>query len=462
MFSTVFPERLPSTWRLGILLTGLMAASTAFCILVTSWAVREDLSRIARVVVLDDLGEYAVLYQRHGLPDLDAAFAGGEHGGNQAVRVTGPDGRVLLERIPPEMSGYPWPPPPRNGEGAAASGLLTIRKPGKSPQLLAGYQRLDDGNVLWFGRTDTEDQAYVRHIRGRLWLAGLASMVFLLLPLWWFVRHVMRPVQDMMEGLGRLAPGTTGSRLAATGAVPELKAFAAAFNAGLDRIDALTGELQDANDMLAHELRTPLARIRGNLEIHHDSTDNPRARDAAARGMEEIDRAAELIQMILTTRAGEHQALRLHLEDVDVQELLGTLHELYRAAADERGLSFVLNVPQPVHAVLDRQRVSQAVANLLDNAFAYSPRGSRVTLSGVRHGDGIRLSVRDTGPGLTADETSRIWARYSRGSAASASTPGLGLGLALVRAVAHAHGGEAGGHNTDGGGAEFWLDIPDR
>ena len=460
MFSTLFPERLPSSWRLGLLLTLLMAASLAFGVALGGWAVRQDLIRIARAVVLDDLGEYAVMYHRHGLEELAAAFAGGEHGENQAVRVTAADGRVLYENVPSAMAGYQWPAaPPRQG-AEPSSGLVTIRGERQGAQLLAGFEYLNDGHVLWFGRTDTEDRAYLRHIRNRFWLAGLASMVLMLFPLWWFARQVARPLREMELGLGRLAGGDTGARLVAPGAAPELKAVASAINAGLDRIDALTCELQDANDMLAHELRTPLARIRGNLEIHHDSTDDPRAREAAARGMEEIDRAADLVQTILTTRAGEHQALKLHLETVDVSDLLRTLHELYRAAADERGLEFLLEAPAPVRVRLDRQRVSQAVANLLDNAFAYAPPGRRVTLGGFLQGDHVRLRVRDNGPGLAAGEAESIWRRFTRGSAASAATPGLGLGLALVRAVAQAHGGRAGGGSAEGGGAEFWIDLP--
>jgi signal transduction histidine kinase len=146
----------------------------------------------------------------------------------------------------------------------------------------------------------------------------------MLLPLWWFVRHVLRPVQDMMKSTRKLAEGSTDARLVAPGAVPELQAFAQAFNDGLDRIDALTSELQSANDNLAHELRTPLARIRGNLEIHHDHSENAVARDAAARGMEEIDRAADLVQTILTTRAGEHKALKLHRETI--RATIGSVH----------------------------------------------------------------------------------------------------------------------------------------
>lgn len=460
MSFTLFPERLPSSWRLGILLAVLMAASTAFCIVVASLAIRQDLRSIAEVVVLDDLGEYSVLYHKHGLDELEAAFEGGEHGDNQAVRITEASGAVVREKIPPAMAVYTWPNQPPVTGAPQSKAMMTVEAPGHTAQLLVGYQRLNDGRVLWFGRTDEDDRAYIRRMRSRLWLAGLASTGLTLLPLWWFIRHVMRPVREMVQGIGSLAQGSTQSRLVAPGAVPELKAFVSAFNNGLDRIDGLTGELQDANDMLAHELRTPLARIRGNLEIYFDATDDARAREAAAKGMEEIDRAADLIQMILTTRAGEHRALKLHLEVVEAGEWLGTLHELYRAAADDRGLTFELDGVAPLSVRIDRQRASQAVANLLDNAFAYTPTGGRVTLAAQPHGGYLRVEVRDTGPGLADADVEKIWQRYTRGSAASAETPGLGLGLALVRAVARAHGGEAGGQNAPTGGAVFWIEWP--
>lgn len=460
MFSKLFPERLSSTWRLGLLLTLLLVCSTALCIAVAAWAMKQNLSSIARAVVLDDLGEYAVLYNRSGLKEIKDVFAAGGHENDQAVRITQPGGAVLFEQIPHAVEGYPWPARPPKTMQPSETLLLTIQHAGREQELLAGCQVLDDGNLLWFGRTDAEDRAYVEHIRGRLWLAGLVSASFMLMPLWWFVRHVLRPVQEMMHSTRRLAEGITDARLLAPGAVPELQAFAKAFNHGLDRIAALTTELQDANDNLAHELRTPLARIRGNLETFHDHTDNETAREAAARGLEEIDRAVELVQTILTTRAGEHKALKLHLEILDLRQLLTDLHDLYKAAAEERGLAFILEAPDYQWLLLDRQRINQAVANLLDNAFAYTPRGGTVRLALTLHDGQTRISVVDTGPGLTAVDLDKIWQRYVRGSAANANTPGMGLGLSLVRALAHAHNGQAGCRNRAEGGAEFWIDLP--
>lgn len=460
MFSKLFPERLPSTWRLGLMLTVLMACSMTLCMTVAGWAMKQNLSSIARAVVLDDLGEYAVLYNRNGLKEIKDVFAAGGHENDQAVRITSSDGRVLFEQIPAAVAGYRWPDNAPANLQASQTLLITVEHDRREQQLLAGCQVLKDGNILWFGRTDAEDRAYVEHIRDDLWLAGLVSILFMLLPLWWFVRHVLRPVQDMMKSTRKLAEGSTDARLVAPGAVPELQAFAQAFNDGLDRIDALTSELQSANDNLAHELRTPLARIRGNLEIHHDHSENAVARDAAARGMEEIDRAADLVQTILTTRAGEHKALKLHLETIELRELLTDLHDLYKAAADERGLQFTLQAPESRLVQLDRQRINQAVANLLDNAFAYTPHGGAVTLELATTDDQNRILVRDTGPGLSATDLTKIWQRFTRGSAASANTPGMGLGLSLVRAIATAHGGQTGCRDRDEGGAEFWIDLP--
>ena len=460
MFSKLFPKRLPSTWRLGVLLTVLMTCSTALCITVAGWAMRQNLSSIARAVVLDDLGEYAVLYNRNGLREITEVFAAGGHEESQAVRITSAEGKAIFEQIPEAVRGYNWPDHAPAKMKPSETMLVTIQHAAHEQHLLAGCQVLDDGNVLWFGRTDAEDIAYVDHIRIQLWLAGLASTAFMLLPLWWFVRHVLNPVNELMNSARTLAQGRTDERLVAPHAVPELQAFASAFNAGLDRIDALTSELQSANDNLAHELRTPLARIRGNLEIYHDHSESAQARDAAARGMEEIDRAADLVQTILTTRAGEHQALKLHLEPIDLQELLTHLHDLYQAAADDRELHFDLEAPTAQPALIDRQRINQAIANLLDNAFAYTPKQGRVTLALERKGEQIRILVKDDGPGLSATDLQAVWQRYTRGSAATANTPGMGLGLSLVRAVIHAHGGQTGCRNREEGGAEFWIDLP--
>lgn len=460
MFSKLFPESLPSTWRLGILQLLLIICTVALCIAQASWVMRRNLSNIARTVVLDDLGEYAVMYNRQGLDEITHIFAAGKHEEDQAVRITSPEGQLIFERIPAAVAGYEWPMLPHEPMVEGRSSLLTAKNPEKANTLLIGCRTLRDGNILWFGRTDEEDAAHVDRIRRKLWLAGLASTLLMLLPLLWFTRHVVQPVQAMVERARTLAQGRTDDRMVAPAAMPELQSFAVAYNNGLDRIASLTSELQDANDNLAHELRTPLARIRGNLESILNHSDQADALDAAARGIDEIDRAAELIQTILTTRAGEHKALKLHLEICDLQALLRQVFELYLPAAEQRGLRLILDAPTAFQSLVDKQRITQAVANLLDNALAYTPSHGNVTLALDQVNGKVRLIVRDTGPGVASHEMERIWQRHARGSAASATTPGMGLGLSLVRAIATAHGGTTGCGNREEPGAEFWIELP--
>jgi len=460
MFSKIFPARLPSTWRLGILQGVLLIGIVVLYTVVISWQLRHGLSRIAAAVVLDDLGEYAVIYRRHGLQEMKEVFAAGKHEAEQGVRVTDATGAVIFEQVPEALRGFAWPrlAPPELTPGQPV--LKTADHPLHDRQLLVGCQALGDGKVLWFGRNDTEDRAYVARIRANLWLTSAAALALALLPVAWFTGQVLSPLIQMIGSAHRLAQGSTDARLTAPAAVPELQVFAGAFNRGLDRAAALTSELEAANDQLAHELRTPLARIRGNLEAQHDHTDNTLAREAAARALEEIDRATQLVQTILTTRAGEHKALKLHLEEVDIREMVEALCDLYQPAAEERRLRLVLEAPETRFVLLDRQRMLQALANLLDNALAYTPAGGRVTLGIACSPVTVRFVVSDTGPGVRPHELERIWQRHARGSAASARTPGMGLGLSLVRAIATAHNGTAGCRNGDDGGAEFWIELP--
>lgn len=451
-------ERIPSTWRLAVLQGVLVLGSIALCVAMTGWALQKDLQRIASAVVLDDLGEYAVLYARGGWGGIAEMFAAGAHDEKQAVRITGRDGRVLFEQIPATAGGFAWPT-----AGSVASGhspLQVLHHPERDQCLLVGTRELADGNVLWFGRLDEEDRAYLSHVRATLFLAGSGAALLSLLPLGWFWAQVLRPVQRMMAAAKTLAEGRTNAPMTAPGGVPELRAFAVAYNEGLRRIENLTGELRNANDNLAHEIRTPLARIRGNLEGLLDATDRPEARDAAARSLEEIDRATKLVHNILTIRGAEHQALQLYRESVDLRDLLALLREIYLPAAGQLGLALYVEASQPVVVEVDQVQVNQALSNLLDNALSYTPAGGSVGLELERRADFARITVNDTGPGVAPAEMERIWERHARGSAAGKHATGIGLGLSLVRAIAIAHGGRSGCQNRPTRGASFWVELP--
>jgi signal transduction histidine kinase len=305
---------------------------------------------------------------------------------------------------------------------------------------------------------------------GWLWQAGMPTVwlgsvtavcgAVILLAMLWCWRAVLLPIKGFTHSARRLHSRGGNARLLAPRAVPELRQLAEVVNAGLDQVMALTQELQSTNDELAHELRTPLARVRGNLEMLLDKSDNDRAKDAAARSLEEVDRAAQLVQSILTIRGGDHGALRLHRQPTAIHQLLATLVELYSPAAEDRGLQLKIQDGLDMVWQLDRSLILQAISNLLDNALAYTPRGGKITLRWQAEGNQLVLLVEDTGAGVLPEEMEWIWERYHRGSSSVIRHPGIGLGLSLVRAIALAHGGGSGVTNRVTGGASFWIKLP--
>ncbi|TDU68148.1 signal transduction histidine kinase [Prosthecobacter fusiformis] len=461
MFSKLWPEKLPSPWRLSLLMVLIVLVINLMILTFVRIAVTQDMRSVNRSRILDSLLQHAALYTEGGLPMLKKVSKAGQPLSRNGLRVVGATGVVVYEDIPEPLRPYPWPTQPlRTLVGKGDMDQQEITADGQPFLLYVGAIRLWDGSTLWLGRTDAQSRHYLGNIERHLWFAGLTASLMAFLPVMWYLHDVLRPIQSFIISAERMRlPGST-TRLRAPGAIPELKVLASVVNTGLDQIQALTRELQSTNDFLAHELRTPLARIRGNLEHLHDETDNDKAREAAARGLEEIDRATQLVQTLLTIRAGDHAALRLHRQITSLDSLLSNLVELFIPAAEDRRLVLKLVPGLSLTLNMDRELLTQAVSNLLDNALAYTPAGGQITVRWQGEGTGALITVDDTGPGLHPGEVEVIWERYARGTAARPKTSGMGLGLSLVRSIAMAHGGYAGAQNREGGGSTFWIHIP--
>jgi signal transduction histidine kinase len=155
----------------------------------------------------------------------------------------------------------------------------------------------------------------------------------------------------------------------------------------------------------------------------------------------------------------ETGAMRLTLSRVRLAGLIEDLRDLYGYVAAERDITLESRVPPELEADADLNRLRQVIANLLDNAVKYTPAGGRVWIEASGGEDGVRVTVRDTGPGIPAEELPHIWERLYRGDR-SRSTPGLGLGLSLVQAIVRAHGGRVAARSLPEGGAEFTVQLP--
>jgi signal transduction histidine kinase len=269
------------------------------------------------------------------------------------------------------------------------------------------------------------------------------------------------PLRAVAETAGRiLATGDLAARVPGDAGRGELAELVRQLNTLLERNAVHVRGLSEMLDNLAHDLRTPLTRLRGAAELAlQDGGDPAEARAALASCIEETDRLLHLLEVLLDVSAAEAGVLRLHRETIDLGELVYRAVDLYREVAEERRIRVRIEQAVPVPARVDAVRLGQAVNNLLDNALKYTPEGGNVVLAVRPAPEGTELEVRDDGPGIPDAEREAVFRRLYR-SDASRSQRGLGLGLSMVRAIVEAHGGTVRATAAPEGGACLRVHLP--
>jgi signal transduction histidine kinase len=240
--------------------------------------------------------------------------------------------------------------------------------------------------------------------------------------------------------------GDLGGRLEVTGSDDEFDRLAAALNAMLDRIETLLYGLKDVSDNIAHDLKTPLTRMRNRVEATlagpRDSGTDRAALEATIEESDNLIRTFNALLMIARIEAGTPDAT---MAEIDAAAVLRDVGELYEPAAEEAGITLRIELPPALPAVSNRELLSQAVANLIDNAIKHAVPatvGDRPTVAvaaAVEGGD-VVITVSDNGPGIAAADRERVMQRFVR-LEKSRTTPGSGLGLSLVAAVVRLHKG---------------------
>jgi signal transduction histidine kinase len=319
---------------------------------------------------------------------------------------------------------------------------LTIERAGHRGVAQVQHFVLPGGFHLLVGR-DVEVHAQMARLLtdALLWAAGVAMLLGTAGAL--AVRGLFRiTLADVSATAAAISAGDLTRRVRVSGRGDEFDRLAETINDMLARIGRLMDGVRQVSNAIAHDLRTPIARARARLEdaaSHAASEADLRA--AIERAEADLDGVVAIFNALLRIAEIEAGARRSAFADFDLAPLLLDLADLYGAVAEERGQMLDAAIPARVPAFGDRDMIQQAVANLLDNALKFSPPGGAIRLAAsVLTGQGPRITVADTGPGIPEADRARAPERFYRGETAR-STPGSGLGLALVQAVATLHGG---------------------
>ena len=320
-------------------------------------------------------------------------------------------------------------------------------------------QRLPDGRRIVGGATPWADAELLEEIRD-VALAGWVVMLLVGVPAAWIeVRRVLARVDRLSDVAATISADALARRLPqrrGDHGGDEIDRLAATLNALLDRAGGAVEQLRTLADAMAHDLRTPLAAIRGTLENAVTVDDDGARRATVEAAIAEVDDLAALVSATLDTAEAEAGALRLRRVPLDLAGLVRDLAELYEPAAADHGLKLVVDVAGPVEVEADEALLKRVLINLLDNAIAHLPAGTRVTVTARVEAGRAVLAVADDGPGFPAEMRTRAFDRLVRGP----GSKGRGLGLAMVRAVALAHGGRAVLEHPSDGGSAIRVELP--
>lgn len=410
--------------------------------------------------------EYADAFETGGVAavrNLLAREQAQPHVRSLLVRVFGPGGDVTFFKVPDDWLENDTQMVPDRSGAMQAQRVQTVRIPRDEQRDLAVVsRRLSGGAMLQIARSTDNRAVLLAPLRHTMWLAGTAAVLLSAVGGAWLAWRAIKPVQAVAATAHRIvATGDLSARVEGVQRNDEVGDLVRQFNTLLERNGSLLRAMREALDNVAHDLRTPLTRLRAGAEMALQQTDNPEgSREALADCIEETDRIQRLLETLLDISAAENGVLRLQREPLDVGALLQSVAELYALVAEEKSIAIEVAPGAGASLEGDPTRLRQVVANLVDNAVKYTPAGGKVTLAAETRENRVFISVRDTGPGIPAEEQDKIWQRLYRGDH-SRSQRGLGLGLAMVKALVEAHGGRVTVANQPAGGAAFTVELPE-
>jgi len=313
--------------------------------------------------------------------------------------------------------------------------------------------------VLQVGKTSEARNQVLSNFRLALMLGAGAALIIGIVGGAFLTRSTLKPLRDLRDTVRRiLQTGQTDDRVPVYGTEDTVDELSTLFNGMLARITTLIHGMRNALDHVAHDLRTPMTRLRVTAESALATNDPARHREALSDCLEESERVLSMLTTLMDISEAETGTMKLHVSQIELAALASEVADLYEDIADDAGVELKTSVPADLTVQADRDRLRQSLANLVDNGIKYTPRGGHVEVSANRDGDEVVIRVADTGRGIPEQDLPRIFDRLYRGDE-SRTTRGLGLGLSLVRAYVEAQGGTITVESKPGGGSTFTIRL---
>ena len=338
--------------------------------------------------------------------------------------------------------------------------LRTLNIPNYEYKVRTIYGFISPTEVFQFGLSLEHNEEYLEVFRNLLFLLMIPLFVFSALIGWFMSRQALQGVEEVTLTAIDISKGSYGKRVQVKRRSYEVDRLANTFNSMLDRIQALLKSMREMTDNIAHDLRSPLTRIRGIAEMTLFSKNSIKDyENMAASTVEECDNLIEMINTMLDITETEAGVGEFNIEKVNLSKLIQDACELFRPAADEKGVNIITILPDKLYCQGDSNKLQRLVTNLLENSIKYTEPEGSVTISASLDNGQVNIVFEDTGIGISEKDLPKIFERFYRCDV-SRTEAGIGLGLSLAKAIANAFGGDIRVESAMNKGSSFLVTLP--
>ena len=337
----------------------------------------------------------------------------------------------------------------------------TISVPDRKHKIRILYAVIGPGMILQMGQS-MENHTRIIEVFRKVFITTMVIIFVLAVLVGWFMaRRALGGVEAVTRTARRISEGSLEKRVPVKKRADEIDQLALTFNQMLDRIEILVTGIKEMSDNIAHDLKSPITRIRGIAEVSMTSDASLKEYEAMAAGtIEECDRLLDMVNTMLMISRTEAGVNNRDCQKLDISGLVRDACDIFQSPAEDKGLTMVYNGPEQISIYGDIRLIQRMVANLLDNAIKYTPAGGKIEVTVARDSDqSVQITVKDNGSGIARQDLEHIFERFYRCDP-SRSQAGTGLGLSFARAVARAHRGDIAVVSTPGEGSTFTVRLP--
>lgn len=429
-----------STFRLSILFAAFFCVSAVLLLSVVYWGVGRVLIDQTDEHIDSDVAAFEKAFAvggRQAVESLIAVKIGNDTSQTATYQLFSSDGSMRTGNLRPVLRLNTFP---ELGRGEVTSEPLPEAHNREPHTIRTRTVKLSDGGRLLVGRDIYTPLEITERIGQIVGLGLFASIILAGIGGWMISRALLRRVDGMARVSRGIMEGHLDRRLPVGRANDEFDHLTSQLNAMLDRIETLMADVRQVTSGIAHDLRSPLTRLRMRLEkaqLERGENADPVLEEVIV----EVDGIRATFDALLRIAQVDARDPRSNFDVVDLEHLVQRMTELYRTVAEDKGLTWRVNIDGDLLIYADEQLLAQGLSNLIDNALKYTPAGGRISLQVSGETDRARLAIEDTGPGIPTAARQEVLKPFFR-LEESRSTPGSGLGLALVAAVAKLHGAE--------------------